>query len=144
MPTPSERIPARLARAGAWLFAVGMITGLWAGLVLTEKVPVRIPRLALAAHLNAILGAFWLIAVASTLDRLRYGETGRRRLAIGVAASAWANWLITLIASVLGVRGLEYTTDPANNIVAALLQVFVVAPSLIAAVAWAWGFGTER
>jgi len=141
---PIDLLGQRLARAGAWLLTVGMATGVWAGLVLTETIKVPIPRLALAAHLNAILGAFWLIAVASTLDRLRYGATGRQRLALGVALAAWANWLITLIASALGVRGLEYTSDPANNVIAALLQVFVVLPSLVAAAAWAWGFGERR
>lgn len=59
-----------------------------------------------------------------TLDTLRYGETGRRRLAWVVTVPAWGNWLITLIASVLGVTGLEYTRgDMANNAVAALLQL---------------------
>src|SRR2546425_611716 len=66
---PIDLLGQRLARAGAWLLTVGMATGVWAGLVLTETIKVPIPRLALAAHLNAILGAFWLIAVASTLDR---------------------------------------------------------------------------
>ncbi len=141
---PIDLLGQRLARAGAWLLTVGMATGVWAGLVLTETIKVPIPRLALAAHLNAILGAFWLIAVSSTLDRLRYGATGRQRLALGVALAAWANWLITLIASALGVRGLEYTSDPANNVIAALLQVFVVLPSLVAAAAWAVGFGGRR
>lgn len=144
MPDPSGALPTRLARSGAWLFAAGMATGVWTALVLTGTVAVRIPRLALAAHLNAILGALWLIAVAWTLDRLRYGETGRRRLALAVALSAWANWLITLIASGLGVRGLEYTGDLANDVVAALLQVLVVLPALIAAAAWAWGLGGGR
>jgi hydroxylaminobenzene mutase len=134
----------RLAWAGAWLFAVGMVTGLWAAAVLTEKVSVAIPRLALAAHLNALLGGLWLIAVASTLDMLRYGPVGRLRLAWVVTVPAWGNWLITLIASVLGVTGLEYTRDTANNAIAALLHSLVVLPSLVGAGAWAWGLGGRR
>jgi hydroxylaminobenzene mutase len=134
----------RLAWAGAWLFAVGMVTGLWAAAVLTEKVTVALPRLALAAHLNALLGGLWLIAVASTLDMLRYGATGRLRLAWLVTVPAWGNWLITLIASVLGVTGLEYTRDTANNAIAALLHSLVVLPSLVGASAWAWGLGGRR
>ena len=133
-----------LAQAGACLFAVGMLTGLWAALVLTETVKLPIPRLGLVAHLNAILGGLWLIAVASTLEFLRYGPKGRRRLALLVAIPAWANWLVTLTASVLGVRGLEYTSDPANNVIAALLQGFIVLPSLVGAAAWAWGFLERR
>lgn len=134
-----ELLRRRLVRLGAWLFVIGLITGLWAAAVLTEQVKVPIPRLALAAHLNGLLGGLWLIAVASTLDLLRYGERGLRRLAWLVSIAAWSNWLITLVASVLGVRGLEYTNDPANNAVAALLQAFVVLPSLLGAGAWAVG-----
>lgn len=143
-----DRLRQRLAQTGAWLFTVGLVTGVWAALVLTEKVKVAVPRLALASHLNAILGGLWLIAVAWTLEFLWYGEVGRRRLAVLVAIPAWANWLITLIASGLGVRGLEYTDDPANNAVAAALHVLVVLPALVGAAAWAWGFrarpGTVR
>jgi hydroxylaminobenzene mutase len=132
----------RLALSGAWLFAIGMVTGVWAAIVITERVTVELPRLALAAHLNALLGGLWLIAVAATLDMLRYGEPGRRRLAWVVIVPAWGNWLITLIASVLGVTGLEYTRgDLTNNAVAALLHSVVVLPSLVGAGAWAWGLG---
>lgn len=130
----------RLAQAGAWLFLVGLVTGLWAAAVLTGAVTVPIPRLALAAHLNGLLGGLWLIAVAWTLDFLRYGERGRRRLAVLVLVATWGNWLITSIASVLGVRGLEYTGVLANDVIAALLQLFVVLPALAGAGVWAFGF----
>jgi hydroxylaminobenzene mutase len=140
----ADPLRRRLARAGAWLFAVGMVTGLWVAAVLTETVTIAIPRLALAAHLNALLGGLWLIAVASTLDMLRYGPTGRARLAWVVTVPAWANWLITLIASGLGVTGLAYTGDTANDAIAALLHSLVVLPSLVGAGAWAWGLGGRR
>jgi len=133
----------RLAASGAWLFGVGMVTGLWAGLVLTERVVVGLPRLALAAHLNALLGGLWLVLVSATLDMLHYGDRGRRRLAWVVMVPAWANWLITLIASLLGVTGLQYTNDTANNAIAALLHSLVVLPSLVGAFAWAWGLRTR-
>jgi hydroxylaminobenzene mutase len=141
---PGETLRRRLTCSGAWLFAVGLVTGLWTAAVLTGKVAVPVPRLALAAHLNGLLGGLWLIAVAATLDMLRYGPTGRTRLAWVVAVPAWANWLITLIASGLGVTGLEYTRDTANNVVAVLLHSLVVLPSLAGAAAWAWGLGGRR
>jgi hydroxylaminobenzene mutase len=138
-----ELLQKRLVQAGAWLFVAGMVTGLWVAAVVTGNVTVPIPRLALAAHLNAILGALWLIAVAWTLRFVRYGETGQRRLAWLVGTAAWANWLLTLVASVLGVRGVAYTGDPVNNVVAVLLDVFVVLPSIVGAAAWAWGLGAR-
>ena len=137
----TETLQRGVGRAGAWLFVAGLLTGLWAAVVLAEKVVVPIPRLALAAHLNGMLGAVWLVAVAVTLDRMRYGLSGRRRLAALSVLAAWANWLVTLIASTLGVRVIEYTGDARNDVIVVLLELFVVVPSLAAAVVWAWGFG---
>ncbi len=130
----------KLAAAGALLFFIGMITGIWAAAVLTGKVVVGMPRLALAAHLNGLLGGLWLLAVAWSLQFLHYGEKGLRRLALGVAVPAYANWLVTLVASFLGVNGLDYTDNLANNVIAGLLQSLVVLPTLIASGFWAWGF----
>ena len=134
----------RLAMAGALLFLVGMLTGLWSAVALTGKVKVGIPHLALAAHLNGLLGGLWLIAVAWTFQFLSYGEKGLTRLAVAVAVPAWANLIVTLIASFLGVNGLEYTGQRANDLVAILLQTSVVLPTLIASAFWVYGFGGKR
>jgi hypothetical protein len=143
--TPVEHnLQISLARAGAWLFVVGLSTGFWVALVVMEKVLVPIPRLAMAAHLNGMLGGLWLIAVAWTLQFMRYGERGCRWIAFLAGTAAWSNWLITLAASMLGVHGLQYNDDPLNNVVAFLLQLFVVPPALLAALAWAWGFGARH
>lgn len=130
--------------AGAWLMLVGLLTGLWAAAALTGTVAVAIPRLALAAHINALLGGLWCIAVATTLPHVAYGERRRRQLCALTVGAAWANWLITLVASILGVRGLTYGESLANNIVAAMLQMFVVIPSVIAAAMWAIGLARRQ
>src|SRR5207244_1216778 len=118
MDNPLQR---SLAGRGALLFAIGIVTGLWSAAALTEVVKVGIPRLALAAHLNGLLGGVWLVAVAWTLPFLSYGPVGKQRLALATTLPAYANWLVTLLASFLGVRGLEYTKDMSNNGIAALL-----------------------
>jgi hydroxylaminobenzene mutase len=133
-----------LAAAGAALFAAGMFTGLWTAAALTGKVVVRIPHMALVAHLNALLGGLWLIALAATLDLLCYGPTGKRRLAWLSAVPAWSNWAVSLGASFVGVKGLEYTGDHRNDVVAALLQGLVVVPTLVAVVVWVLGFRSPR
>ena len=133
-----------LAMAGAALFFVGMLTGLWAAATLTGTVVVGIPRLALVAHLNALLGGLWLLAVAWSFEFLHYSDRGLRRLAIGVGIPAWSNWLVTLIASFLGVTGLTYTGHHANDVIAFLLQALVVVPTLIACAFWVWGFREPR
>jgi (hydroxyamino)benzene mutase len=140
----SALIRKRLAFSGALLFFVGMLTGLWAAATLTDTVVVGIPRLALIAHLNALLGGLWLLAVAWSFEFLYYTERGLRRLAIGVAIPAWSNWLVTLFASFLGVTGLTYTGNRANNVIAFLLQALVVLPTLIASAFWVWGFRERR
>lgn len=137
-------IRKQLAAAGALLFFIGMLTGLWSAFAITNKFgigdPRLTPQLALAAHLNALLGGLWMIAVAWSMEYLHYGERGLRRLAISIGFPSWANWLITLIASFLGVNGLDYTGHRANDIIAFLLQTMVVLPTLIASGFWAWGF----
>jgi (hydroxyamino)benzene mutase len=134
-----DPIVRRAAFLGVLLFLIGLVTGYWSALAAT-KVHVPIPHLALAAHLNGLLGGLWLVAVALTLPMLSYGERGKKRLVAVVAVVTYANWLITLGASFVGVRGIEITGDHANDFVAFLLQLFVVLPALGACGAWAWGF----
>ena len=137
-------VQKRLAAGGALLLLIGMLTGLWAAAALTGLVKVGIPHLALAAHLNGILGGLWMIAVAWTLDFLHYGQRGKNRLALGVGLAAWSNWLVTLGASFLGVNGLIYSGDHANDLIAVLLQTLVVVPSLIVSGFWVWGFRAAK
>ena len=133
-----------LAFAGAMLFFIGMVTGIWAAAALTGKVVVGMPRMALAAHLNALLGGLWLLAVAWSFEFLHYGPKGLQRLALGVGVPAYANWLVTLVASFIGVNGLGYTGQRSNDVIAFLLQALVVLPTLIASAFWAWGFREKR
>jgi len=116
-----------------------MATGLWAGAALTNKVKVAIPHLALAAHLNGIIGGLWLIAMASTLPHLGYSAHTLKRLTMATAVPAYGAWLITLVASFLGVRGLEMTGDRVNDVIAVALIVVVVIPTLVVCSAWAFG-----
>ncbi len=139
-PRTDDDLRRRTAASGALLFAIGMVTGLWSAAALTGKVKVGIPHLALAAHLNATLGGLWLIALASTLPMLSYTDAAKRRLVLLTRVPAYANWFVTLVASFLGVRGLDYTGDHGNDAIALLLQLSVVLPSLAASGAWAWGF----
>lgn len=145
MTSPNECSPQRgLACSGALLFSIGLFTGIWTSLALTGAVVVKIPHLALATHLNALLGGLWLLAVSYSFQFLRYDDKQLRRLSYLAAVPAWANWLITLVASFLGVDGLSIplasTQDTANNIIGLLLKFIVVFPSFFAAIYWMRGF----
>jgi len=142
--TPLQRW---LMARGALLFALGLATGVWAGAVLTEGRALflvlpkpHFERLALVAHLNALLGCFWLIAVAVTIESTAYGERGKLWLARAVTLVTYSNWAVTLVASFLDVRGLEVVPgDGKNNAIAVLLIALVVLPGLAVSSAWAWG-----
>jgi hydroxylaminobenzene mutase len=144
MPPAVAELRRRLARAGATLFAVGLATGLFSALALTGQVKVGEPHLALAAHVNALLGGLWLLGLGFTLEYLHYRERGLRALAWLTLLPAWGNWLVTLVASFVGRRGIELNHDARNNVIALLLQVIVVLPGLAAAIMWAWGFRDGR
>ena len=134
----------KLAFSGALLIAVGFFTGIYSAAALTGTIVLSIPRLALSAHLNALLGGMWLLAVSYSLQFLNYGEAQKNKLRLLTVVPAWSNWLITLIASFLGVNGLQYNSDPKNNVIAAMLQIFVVLPSLFSAVYWVRGFYSKN
>ena len=135
-----DPLQRRIAARAALLWAIGMVTGLWSGAALSGVVVVAIPRMALAAHLNCLLGCFWLLGLSFTLPMLAYSEKGKERLAKLTLVPAYGNWLITLLASFLGVRGITFTGQRSNDVIAVLLFAFVVGPSLVSSFAWAWGF----
>ena len=137
---PHDPLQRRVAGRAVVLLVISMFTGGWAGIALSGKVVVPIPHLALAAHLNALLGGFWLLAFSFTLPMLSYSDKAKERLAWLQIVPNYANWLVTLIASFLGVRGIEFTGSLANDVIATALLAFVVAPALVGTAAWAWGF----
>lgn len=132
----------RLAAAAAILLALGLLTGGLVGLAMTGDVHAD-PGSALAAHLNALLGSFWMLGVAWTLPMLSYGEAGRRVLTWLVIVPNYANWAVTAVKSLLFVKAVGLDGTPTNDTVFVILNAFVVLPSLIAAGAWAWGFRTR-
>ena len=142
--TPAEIADLRrcLYASGAKLLALALLTGIWAAATLTGMVAVALPRLGLGAHLAGLMGAFWIFAVASSLECLNYDARQLRRLRNLLYVANWGNWSVTLLGSFLGVSGLAFNHDPANNLIAGLLQMVVVLPSLGAAGMWMMGFRT--
>lgn len=133
---PAARL---MAHAAAWLMLVGLLTGGYVSAAMTGKVPAD-PGMALAAHLNALMGTFFLLGVAWTLPMLRYGPVGQRRLAWAVIVANWANWGITCVKAWLRVSGVDFIGQPTNDAVFGALTVSVVLPALVAAGAWVYGF----
>ncbi|HLM47549.1 MAG TPA: hypothetical protein VK458_27040 [Myxococcaceae bacterium] len=135
-PLPAARL---MAHAAAWLMLVGLLTGGYVSSAMTGKVPAD-PHMALAAHLNALMGTFFLLGVAWTLPMLRYGPVGQRRLAWAVIIANFANWAVTCVKAWLRVSGVDLIGQPANDAIFITLTLSVVLPSLAAAAAWVYGF----
>jgi hydroxylaminobenzene mutase len=132
-----------LVRSAAILMLVGLLTGVLVSAAMTGKIPAD-PHAMLASHLNALLGALWMVAVAWSLPLTRLGERGRARLAWGVSAANYANWFITLVKAFLKVSGVDVIGEPVNDAVFGALTLSVVLPSLAVAGAWVWGLSGAR
>lgn len=128
-----------MAHAAAWLMLLGLLTGGYVSSAMTGKVPAD-PHMALAAHLNALMGTFFLLGVAWTLPMLRYGSVGQQRLAWLVITANFANWAITAVKAWLRVQGVDLVGEPANDAIFLTLTATVVLPALTAAGAWVYGF----
>lgn len=129
-----------LARNGAVLMLLALLTGVPLAAALTGKIPAD-PHAMVAAHLGAFFGCLWMVAVAVTLPMLRYGPAGQARLALGVTVPCFVNWGVTFVKGFLKVSGIDFTGNGTNDAVFVVLNLFVVFPALAAAVAWIYGFG---
>jgi len=132
-----------MAHAAAWLMLVGLLTGGYVSFSMTGKLPAD-PQMALAAHLNALMGCFFLLGVAWTLPMLRYGAVGQQRLAWAVILANYANWAVTCVKAWLRVAGVDFIGQPVNDAVFGVLTLTVVLPALGAATAWVYGFRRPR
>ncbi len=136
------KLQRKTAFAAALLLLVGLVTGGFVSAAMTGKVPAD-PHAALASHLNALLGSFWLFGVAFTLPWLRFSLTGCRRLVAVTFAANASNWLVTAGKAFWHVAGVDLTGDARNDIIFGLLTTLVVLPSLVAAAAWVYGLCGE-
>jgi (hydroxyamino)benzene mutase len=133
---PAQRL---LAKSAAILMVIGLVTGLFVAAAMTGKVAAD-PGAALASHLNALMGCFWMAAVGWSMPALGYGERGLMRLAWATMLPNYANWAVTVFKAMLKVKGVDAIGEGRNDLVFGLLTALVVLPSLAAGVAWVWGF----
>ena len=134
--TPTQ---VRLARGGAALVVLSLLTGIYAASAMTGKIPVD-GHIALAAHLTGLLGAFWIFGAAWTLPMLRYEARGQERIAWALLVSNYGGWLITAAKAAFYVHGIDGSGPLANQVVFGMLNVVVVIPALVASIAIVIGF----
>ena len=139
-PNPAAR---QLTMNAAVLMAIGLLTGIFVAAAMVGKVNAD-AHAALASHLNALLGCFWMVAVAYSMPMLGYGEAGQKRLVWLTTMPNYANWIITAFKAFLRVAGVDATGESKNDLIFGLLTVFVVVPSFVAVGAWVVGFFRKR
>jgi hydroxylaminobenzene mutase len=127
-----------LAKSAAVLYLFAMATGGFAALALSGQIAAD-GHIALGAHVSAVMGSLILLGVAYTLPMLSYGDSGLKRLAWGFIIANFSNWVISSAKAFPAVHGVGFTGQGANDVVFVLLNIFVVAPSFAASIAWIWG-----
>jgi len=130
-----EAIRRRMVYHATILFFLGGLTGGMISMVEAGKLNADL-GMTLAAHLNGFLGAFWMLAVAWTLQYSTLGVQGMNLLAWLTTGSVYANWAITVVKSMLKVHGAWTNGEPVNDAVFNLLTAFVVLPTIAASVLW--------
>jgi hydroxylaminobenzene mutase len=133
-----KRLQSWLTFSAALLFGIGVLTGVLVSLAMTKAIAFD-PGSTLAAHLNALLGTFWMVCVAWTLPRCRMNPKGLKALVLLVVIANVANWTVTLLKASWQVKGLAFVGDPKNDLILALLLSTVVTPTLGASLLWVWG-----
>lgn len=133
----------KTAAAGAALLVIAFATGGLLASAETKAVDADVRAIS-AAHLNAIFGCLWLVALAATLPWLRFARAGSGRLVLVTALAAYANWGITVIKAFVHVSGVAWTGDHANDVVFVALGAAVVVPSFAAALGWLYGLVGPR
>ena len=134
--SPGTDAARHLARAGALLFVASLLNGF----VIQA---IRLPRLALSAHLVGLFGAAFLFALAGLWPHLGFGQRGSR---VGVALAIYgfvAGWLVYLTAAVTGTAGLfpmagdgARGTPLVEAMMSAALLTVAIALLALAAILW--------
>ena len=117
---------------------VTMIYGLYLVGVMTHLVPGD-DDMTLGAHVNGLMGAFWLLGMGWSLRFVRLSE---RLLNIAVwmtLAGAWFNFLLAMFKAVPGVMAIELTGGVINDALFVARVLLVVIPSLVGPGLWVWG-----
>ena len=134
-PLNLKEIQHHLAKNAALLVAFAFLTGLYMSLVAMKLIDAEFQTV-LSAHLNALLGAFWLMGVGWSLPFCQAPLNQLKQMSRLMILANWSNWFFTLIKAHLHVAGIQVTSDWVNNSILTALTLFVVLPALYAC--WIW------
>lgn len=127
-----------LIKSAAVLMLCALFTGLYLSLIAMKIVSADF-SMALASHLNALLGAFWILSVSYSLRFCHLDTTKLNLMSRSIIIANYGNWGLTLLKSHLHVAGIEFTQDMSNNVILVLLSLLVVLPAFIGTILWIRG-----
>ena len=133
-----EQARHRLAFHGALMLFLGMVYGLYVALVMTDKVPGH-GEIALGSHLNALMGAFWLLGMGWSLAYIKLSDSLLKWCVWMTIVGAWANWIISIFKAFTGDIAIEFTSHWSNNVLFGARALLVIIPCLLGPAIWAWG-----
>jgi len=139
----TQQLQRKLALYAAVLLMIGLFTGFYLAAAMTGKVPAD-PKMVVAAHLNALLGSFWMCGVAFSLPLTRFGLVGQTRLVYATTIPNYANWAVTCLKAWWKVSGVDAIGERYNDTIFGLLTASVVLPSLVAAGIWIYGLAGKK
>jgi (hydroxyamino)benzene mutase len=84
-----------LKMAGMLLFLFGLLTGF-------VTMSLKNPRMGLAAHLEGVMNGPFLVICGIIWNELRLAETLKKIVFWTLMYGAFVNWLVTLVAAILG------------------------------------------
>ena len=134
-PLSRKDIQLQLVKNAALLIAFALLTGLYMSLVAMKIIDAEFQTV-LSAHLNALLGSFWLLGVGWSLSFCQAPLEQLKQMSRLMILANWSNWFFTLIKAHLHVAGIQMTADWINNSILIALTLFVVLPALYAC--WIW------
>ena len=140
MPTDPTR---RLYFLGALLFGLGALTGVLVSAVFTGKLDGN-SGFMLAAHLNALLGCYWLVCIGVSWTHLVLSPGQKLWLFRTTVLAAYANWAVTLVKALLKVQGIDYLGEARNDAIFGALTLSVVIPTFVSSGLWIYGLWKEE
>jgi hydroxylaminobenzene mutase len=127
-----------LVKASALLVLLGIFTGFLIAASATNQISANTDMM-VSAHLNALLGAFWLLGVGWSLPWCTLSQKQVKLMISSLILCNYSNWLWTAIKAFFQVHAIEFNDSPANNIIFMALSISVVLPALIGSILWVVG-----
>ena len=144
--TDSDKVAIErlLIKSAALLLLFGLLTGFYLSAIAMKLVSADF-GMALAAHLNALLGSFWILGVSYSLRHCHLSPVLLKRMSVLIIIANYANWIFTAIKAYLNVSAISWVEGHlSNNLILVSLTLFVVIPALTGTLLWVFALFKDQ